>query len=401
MNPWPMARVALRRRWRSASLMALLVAVALALGIAVGALERASRRAAARAADTFDLIVGAPGGPAQLVLAAVYLQPESVPLLDPAVAAKVLAEPEARWSSPIGFGDSWRGHPVVGVAPAFLAEAFASPRPLAQGRPFAAEEEAVAGAAVPLALGDTFSPMHGLVETREGHVHGEIGYRIVGRLAPTGTPWDRALLVPIESVWELHGLGNGHPPGVERIGSPWEQPAGVPAIVVKPRSIAGAYQLRARYRTTSSTAIFPGEVLSGLFRTLGDVRSVLSAMAGATSALVVVAILLAFTALVAGRAREHAVLRAIGAPPSFIIGALWLELSAIMLAGCGGGLLLGWVGAVIAARSLERAAGFTIRVSLGGPDYTLGLATLAAALAAATIPALLSSRLSPGATLKR
>ncbi len=379
--------------------MAVLIALATGLGVGIGALERASRRGMAQAADAFDLIVGAPGGPAPLVLAAVYLQPEAVPLLDPAVTARVLAEPEAVWSSPIGFGDSWRGHPVVGVGPAFLTRA--GTRRLAAGRGFEAEEEAVAGSSVAAALGETFSPIHGLVETHEGHVHSEIGYRIVGRLPPTGTPWDNAVLVPIESVWEIHGLGNGHPKGVERVGPPWEEPGGVPAIVVKPRSIAGAYQLRARYRTAASTAVFPGEVLAGLFRTLGDVRSVLSGVALATSALVVVAVLLAFTALTAGRAREHAVLRAIGARPGFIAAALWLELSAILVVGIGGGLLLGWVGAAAAGAALARTTGVGVAVGLGWPEVSLAMATLGACAVASVIPAWLGSRVAPGAMLKR
>ena len=399
MNPWPLARAALTRRWRAAATMAVLVAAATGLGVGVSALERSSRRSAAQAADAFDLLVGAPGGPVQLMFAAVYLQPDSVPLLDPAIVRRVLEEKEALWSSPIGFGDSWRGHPVVGVAPAFIDRA--GMRTVAEGRPFAAEEEAVAGAAVPLTMGETFSPVHGLVATREGHVHAEIAYRIVGRLPPTGTPWDNAVLVPIESVWELHGLGNGHPDGVGRVGPPWEQPAGVPAIVVKPRSIAGAYQLRGRYRATSSTAVFPGEVLSGLFRTLGDVRSVLSAMAAATSVLVVVAVFLAFTALVAGRAREHAVLRAIGAPPIFVVAALWLELGVILLVGVVAGVLLGWGAASFVGEMLGRTTGVSVTVGLGWREISLASSTLLAALAAAAIPALLGSRMAPATMLKR
>ena len=120
MNPWPVARAALRTGWRGAVAMALLVALAVAMGVAVGVVERGLRRAAAGAADAFDLVVGAPGGGVQLVLAAVYLQPDTVPLLDGAVMARVMGEGEAAWASPLGFGDQWRGHPVVGVAPAFV-----------------------------------------------------------------------------------------------------------------------------------------------------------------------------------------------------------------------------------------------------------------------------------------
>lgn len=401
MNPWPVARAALRRGWRTAAAMALLVALATALGTGVGALERGVRRAAAQAADAFDLVVGAPGGATQLVLTSVYLQPDTVPLMDGAVLARVMAEPEAAWASPIGFGDQWRGHPVVGVTQAFAT--LGGRRAPMEGRVFAAEEEAVVGATVPLPLGGRIKPQHGRVEAPDGgHVHEEAAYEVVGRLPPTGTPWDAAILVPIESVWEIHGLGNGHPPGTERIGPPWEVgPPGVPAVVVKPRSVAGAYQLRARYRAAGSTAVFPGEVLAGLFRTMGDVRSVLSAMATATAVLVVAAVFLAFTVLVATRAREHAVLRAIGAPRRFVRAALWLELGTVLTAGVAAGTVLGWAGAMVAGSVLGRAAGLSVSVALGWADIGLAAAILGGGLLAADLPVVWAGRTSPGAALKR
>jgi len=50
---------------------------------------------------------------------------------------------------------------------------------------------------------------------------------------------------------------------------------GVPAIVVKPKSVADAYGLRARYRQGGTMAFFPAEVLVSIYRTMGDVRDVL------------------------------------------------------------------------------------------------------------------------------
>ncbi len=400
MNPWPVASDALRRGWRAALAMALLVALATSLGTGVGALDRSMRRAAAQASDAFDLVVGAPGSATQLVLTSVYLQPDTVPLLDGAILARVAAEPEAAWTSPIAFGDAWHGRPIVGVAPAFVI--FGGRRAPAEGRAFATEDEAVAGADVPLALGATLQPQHGRVEAPEGgHVHAESTYTIVGRLPRTGTPWDAAILVPVESVWEIHGLGNGHPAGVERIGPPWEAgPPPVPAVVVKPRSFAGAYQLRARYRTAASTAVFPGEVLSSLFRTLGDVRSVLSWMAAACAVLVVAAVILAFGAIVAGRARDHAVLRAIGAPPGFLLLALWMELGIVLAAGVIAGIGLGWATAAGAGAALGGAAGLHISVTLSWADAALAAAVLGGGLVAAAVPALSGSRVPPGAGLK-
>lgn len=401
MNPWPVARAALRRGWRTTLAMALLVALATALGVGVGALERGLRRGAAQAADAFDLVVGAPGSATQLVLTSVYLQPDTVPLMDGAILARLATEPETAWVSPIGFGDQWRGHPIVGVTTDLVT--LGGRRALAWGRVFTAEQEAVIGAAVPLQLGARIAPQHGRIEVPDGgHLHAELAYAVVGRLPSTGTPWDRAILVPIESVWDTHGLGNGHAPGVERIGPPWEAgPPGVPAVVVKPRSVAGAYQLRARYRAAGSTAVFPGEVLASLFRTMGDVRAALSAMAGATAVLVVAAVFLAFAAVVAGRAREHAVLRAIGAPPGFVLAALWLELGAVLAVGVVAGTGLGWAVAGVAGSSLGRTAGFTVGVSLGWVEIRLAGAVLLGGLLAAAIPAALSLRGSPGAALKR
>lgn len=400
MNPWPVAWDALLRGWRAALAMTLLVALATSLGTGVGALERGMRRAAAQAADAFDLVIGAPGSATQLVLTSVYLQPDTVPLLDGAILGRIMAEPEAAWASPIAFGDAWRGRPIVGVAPAFVT--LGGRRALAEGRTFAGEDEAVAGAAVPLALGATLQPQHGRVEAPEGgHVHADSTYTVVGRLPPTGTPWDTAILVPVESVWEIHGLGNGHPDGVERIGPPWNAgPLPVPAVVVKPRSFAGAYQLRSRYRTAFSTAVFPGEVLAGLFRTLGDVRSVVSGMAAACAVLVVAAVVLAFGAIVAGRARDHAVLRAIGAPPGFLLLALWMELGIVLAVGVLAGTGLGWAAAAEVGSVLGGAAGLRIPVTPAWADAALAAAVLVGGLLAAAAPALSGSRVPPGAGLK-
>jgi len=85
---------------------------------------------------------------------------------------------------------------------------------------FAARAEAVIGADVRLAVGDEMTPSHGIagrhpllgVESADERLHRHEGFRyhVVGRLPRQGSPWDRAILVPIESVWETHGLGTGH-----------------------------------------------------------------------------------------------------------------------------------------------------------------------------------------------
>ena len=123
-------------------------------------------------------------------------------------------------------------------------------------------------------------------------------------------------------------------------------------------------------------------------------------MAAATAVLVVAAVFLAFAVLVAARAREHAVLRAIGAPPGFVLAALWLELGAVLTAGVVAGTVLGWVGAAAAGSALGRAAGLSVGVALGWADIGLAAAILGGGLLAAALPTAWGSRAAPGAALK-
>lgn len=63
------------------------------------------------------------------------------------------------------------------------------------------------------------SPAEHMLETREHNVD----ITIVSRVSPTGTPWDRASMIPIEAVWVIHD--DQHERETKR----------VPAIVVKPQ----------------------------------------------------------------------------------------------------------------------------------------------------------------------
>ena len=79
----------------------LLVAIAVALGVAVSAQETALRRASAQAADDFDLLIGAPGSQTQLVLTAVYLQIDAIPLVDGALLNRLAADPRVASAAPL------------------------------------------------------------------------------------------------------------------------------------------------------------------------------------------------------------------------------------------------------------------------------------------------------------
>ncbi len=401
MNPWPMVRADLRAMGAAAWIVVALVALAVALGIAVGAQERGLRQASARAADDFDLLIGAAGSQTQLVLTTVYLQPQALPLIPGSVLSRLAADPRVAGFAPLAFGDVVRGYPVIGTTVAFASRWGRAK--LAEGRMFAAEEEVVIGAGVRLALGDAVTPAHATAggrhapgaESDEEHAHRHEGvhYRVVGRLPPLGSPWDRAILVPIESVWETHGLGNGHA-AEGPIGPPFD--AGplppVPAVVVKPRTIADAYALRGAFRGQGTMALFPAEVLVDLYRTMGDLRDVLLVASVLNNLLLFAAVLLLMATLVSLRRRRYAVLRALGAPARYVLAVTWLGATLLIGAGCAAGLLLGWLAAVAVGGLVAARTGLAVPLHPGLQDIGIAAALIAAGGVLAMVPALLAYR---------
>src|SRR5258706_4432939 len=100
MNPLLVVIATIARHRTTYGLFVLLVAVATAIGVGITEQEAALRIGSARAADKFDLLVAAPGSETDVVLAAIYLRPGTVPLLAPEMVAKALAEPHARIAAP-------------------------------------------------------------------------------------------------------------------------------------------------------------------------------------------------------------------------------------------------------------------------------------------------------------
>ncbi|CAN7500038.1 MULTISPECIES: FtsX-like permease family protein [Ensifer] len=408
----------LRRLWAGSLVVVLLVALATALGVAVTLQERALRLGSARAADKFDLVIGAPGSETQLVLSSIFLQPSPLPLMEGTVLPRLLADPRVASAAPVGFGDSFGGYAVVGTSTGLLAEL----EQLAEGRAFAALGEAVAGAAVDLPLGYTVKPTHGLAELG-GHAHTELAYRIVGRLKPTGTAWDRAILVPMQAVWALHGMeaaehddadDHAHDEaasGVEAdhphidadaaLDENWSKATpGLPAILVKPKSIADAYKLRQDYRSNSTLAVFPGEVLTNLYATLGDAKRVLVGVTTGAQVLVAAAILLVTILHVGQRRRQIGALRAFGAPRTAVFVIVWSELFALIAAGVLSGFALGFGAAKFIAGYLSGESGVAMPVMFAAGDGFLVSAILVFAAILAVLPAMIAYRQSPAAALR-
>jgi putative ABC transport system permease protein len=402
MNPFPMILADLRAlRWTAAAIVAL-VALAVAVGVAIGAQERALRRSSAAAAEDFDLLIGAPGSQTQLLMSTIYLQPDAVPLMDGRLLNSLAQDERVADVAPIAFGDVSRGYPIVGTTSAFASRW----RRLApsEGRLFDKEGEAVLGADVAYRLGERIAPSHGLAgaavrpgvagDDEAGHRHEGHDYLAVGRLPRLGSPWDRAILVPIESVWEIHGLANGHAADDGRVGPPFDGPRipGVPALVVKPRSVAGAYALRAQYRQGGTMAFFPAEVLVTLYRALGDVRTVLVVASFLNAVLILAAVLLLLIAVAGLRRRRYAILRALGASRAYVLLVVWLGMAMLIGAGCLAGLATGAVLTALLSDVVVARTGLRLTFAIEGQEIAFVGALFLIGSAITLVPALLSYR---------
>ena len=399
-RPWPLARALLWRYRGTNALFVTLIAIAVALGTGLTAQERALREGTAAAARPFPLIVSAPGSPVDMMLAAVYLRPTDAALLDGRTFAAIAGHERVRLAAPIAYGDSVGGAPVIGTVPAFVDHL----APLAQGRAFRATREAVAGALAPVAVGDAFEPAHGVGHAAESGAHEGTRITVVGRLAPTGSPWDRAVLVPVETVWETHGLSNGHAPGGhapggraggDAIGPPFAPDLfpGTPAILVVGHRPADAYALRAAFTRTGNTmAFFPGAVLAALHNLMGDVREAMSLLATVSQALVAAAVLAGLFALVRLFAPRLALLRAIGAPGRFAVAIVWLYAGTLVCLGAAAGLLLGFAVAAVLSRVVTARTDIALAATLGWSEWHAVAAFVSLAVLLALVPATLAAR---------
>ena len=116
------------------------------------------------------------------------------------------------------------------------------------------------------------------------------------------------------------------------------------------------------------------------------------AMALGSQALVVAAILAAVLALMQLYRKQFAVLRALGAPRSYVFSAIWSYVSLLVITGAICGLGLGWMVAQSVSRIFTAETGMAMQASLGSSELMLAGGFVIIGLILATLPAFLLYR---------
>ncbi|WP_300421088.1 ABC transporter permease [uncultured Hyphomonas sp.] len=400
----------LMNRKGSVLLTLLAVALSVALFLGVDKARTGAREGFGNTISGTELIVGAPTGSVNLLLYSVFRMGSATAEISWPTYQEIATRPDIDWAVPISLGDSHRGFRVMGTTPKYFDRyKFGRNQDLviAQGEPFDDLFDAVIGADVARELGYSInSPMvlsHGLGQADFGSSHENRPFRVVGILAPTGTPVDQTVHVSLEAITAIHV---GWETGAKNPLADSISEETVRSFDLTPKTVTAIYLGLKRKGTILTTrreintnkgeplmAIIPSQALTELWSVTAIAERALLAVSIFVIAVGVVSILTSILTSLNERRREMSILRAVGARPGHIFTLLVLEAGLVGLLGALLGILL--IHGLLAVVGPLVSAHYGISLIGTGPSlidlYTL-LAVTGAALVAGAIPAWMAFR---------
>ena len=377
-----------------------------ALLVAVVSLREQAHRNFIQEGLGVDAVLGPKGSPLQIILNALYHLDEMPGKIKWTYYEAVLKDPIVEEGIPFITGHSYGGFRVNAIAERFFTDFeyvpgkhfSLDPRSGGQGRLFAARDEAVVGwaaaRALKLRLGDSFNPVCGVHSGDPVHEHDQIQF--VGIIAPTGTPHDRAIYIPLKTFFTLEGHGNE---------------VAVMATDPAQREISGAYLKIKRIRggalhpdiqnlkytinqSSKAQCVIPNEVLPQLFGIIGWADRVLFAMALLVSLLSVAFLFTSLVNALRERRRDLALIRSLGANRCIVFGLIITESLVITAFSAIIGLVFGHVLVGLGAHYVDIETGLRFSAFYFSPlDYLLLPVMLLLGLLTAIIPGIQAYRL--------
>jgi putative ABC transport system permease protein len=351
----------------------ILTALSLGLSMSTLSLRTQAKQAFLNGSGGYDAVLGARGSSLQLVLNSLFHLETSPGNIPWSLYTAIRSEPGVLKAYPLVVGDSYRGFRVVGTVAELLAQppdGGIQPR-FASGQNFdPSRREAVVGSEAArltgLAVGDSFQPTHGLSEG--GHTHQQ-EFVIVGVLAPTNSPMDRAIWIPLEGVLRMDGhvLRGGqteyHPQPGQTIPEEYQEVSAVLLDLDSPQRGLNLSQ-RINRQGKEATLAFPvAREVSEIFERLGWAHRLLSLFAFAMLIVSAGAILASLSVASELRRRDYALLRTLGLPRFRLATLLVAEGALTTGLGIMCSLPLTLLFSTVAAGWVRAATGVTLQVS--------------------------------------
>ena len=314
------------------------IALACGLLVCVWMVKRQAQAAFADTATSFDAVLGARGSKLQLVLNAIFHVEASPGNLAWADYEAVKRHPLVKTAMPIAVGDNFRGYRLVGTLPELLPTidyGHGKKLNLAPGGRWissADAKEAVAGSfaarRLGLKVGDRFHPYHGL-DFNPNEQHAD-EYVVAGILAPTNTPADRVIWIPLEGLQTMRG----HDPHAA---------SEISAVLLQLRTPAAGFMLDRLYNKQGDRLTFAypvGSIVVELFGKIAWLDRVLTLVAYLVALVAAGSVLASIYNSMSARRRDLAILRALGARRRTVFGAVIAEAACIGTLGALVGLVI-------------------------------------------------------------
>ena len=405
-----LAFLSLLNRRVVAALTVIAITLSVTLFLSVEKIRTGARDGFANTISGTDVIIGARTGPLQLLLYSVFHIGNATNNITWKSYEHIKSRPETDWVVPLSLGDSHMGFRVLGTNNDFFSRfRYGRKRSIsfAEGKSFDGVLDVVLGADVAKTLnydlGDAIVISHGLGKVSFAN-HDNLPFKVVGILAPTGTPVDQTVHVPLEGIEAIHiGWGKTARPGKKNI-TPQElkdadlKPRAVTAVLVGLTSKMKVFRFQRsvnEYPREPLMAILPGVALQSLWALMGTAEKALTVI----SLFVVIAGLLGMlTMLLSGlneRRREMAILRSVGAKPTHIIALFVTEAFLLSFTAACLGVGVTLVGIGLASPLIE--AQYSVYLTIAPPGLKEGLVVVSVSVAGAIVglwPALRAYRLS-------
>ncbi len=294
----------------------------------------------AKTVSGVDLIVGARTGSLNLLLYSVFHIGSPTNNISWDTYKTITQSSQVKWAVPISLGDSHKGYRVMGTTQDFFKHfSYGNQHKLSfsEGKAFAGVFDLVLGAAVAKKLGysvnDKIILSHGLASTSFS-LHDDKPFNVVGILKPTGTPVDQTVHVSLQGIEAIH---MNWKQGIKQTNNPLSeneinqlnlQPKSITAFMLGLKSRMATFKVQRdinEMKTEPMLAILPGVALSELWQMMGVLENTLFFIA----VLVFISALLGLSAMLLSSIKEREpeikLLRAIGAPASFLFLLVQLE----------------------------------------------------------------------------
>ncbi|EKO3839894.1 ABC transporter permease [Vibrio harveyi] len=337
----------LMNRKATAILTIMTVAISVVLLLGVERIRTQAKDSFANTISGTDLIVGGRSGQVNLLLYSVFRIGNATNNIDWKSYQEFANHRAVDWAIPISLGDSHKGFRVMGTDHSYFEHyKYGSKQPLtfSEGREFNGLFETVLGSDVAKQLGYKIGSeiiiAHGISDVGFSR-HDNLPFKVVGILAPTGTPVDKTVHVSLEAIEAIHvgwesGARLGPTPSAAELKARDFQPKQITAMLVGLKSRIQTFALQRQINTYPKeplSAIMPGVALHELWGMMSVAEQALMAVSGFVVVAGLLGMLSSLLTSLQERRREMAILRAMGARPKHVFSLLISEASLLTFAG--------------------------------------------------------------------